>query len=111
MDAKLIIIRHGQSLGNAQKRYLGHTDVDLSELGKHQAQIAADYFKDYNISAIYSSDLLRAYNTALPHARLHGLSVNKDEKLREVFLGEWEGCPIDVLREKWLSPTMVISSE
>ena len=68
LETKIILIRHGQSLGNAQKIYLGHTDLDLSDVGREQAHAAAEYFKDEEISAIYSSDLLRAYNTALAHA-------------------------------------------
>ena len=98
---KIYLIRHGESLGNATRLYLGHTNLDLSEKGKMQADAAAEYFKNFEISAIYSSDLLRAHNTALPHARLHGLSVNDSVNLREIYLGDWEGMPIDELKEKW----------
>ena len=101
METKLILIRHGQSLGNEKRIYLGHTDLDLSETGKKQAQICADYFADENISAIYSSDLLRAYNTAVPHSVLHGLKINKSERLREVNIGEWEGKVVEEIRERW----------
>ncbi len=101
MDTKFILIRHGESLGNANNLYLGHTDLDLCERGKEQALQAANYFKDREISAIYSSDLLRAYNTALPHAELHGLKVIKSKELREVYLGEWEGLPVADVRRRW----------
>ena len=101
METKFIIIRHGQSLGNAMNTYLGHTDLDLSELGKAQANAAAEYFKDEQISAIYSSDLLRAYNTAVPHAKLHSLQVNKSRELREVNIGLWEGKLVSEIKEKW----------
>ena len=72
---KLILIRHGESLGNAVRKLLGHTDLDLSPLGYQQAEAAAVALKDERIDAIYSSDLLRAYNTAVPHARLRGIDV------------------------------------
>ena len=101
MKTKIIIIRHGQSLGNEQRIYLGHTDYDLSVIGKKQAEICADYFADENISAIYSSDLIRAYNTALPHSLRHSLPVQKSQNLREVNVGEWEGRKIDEIRELW----------
>ena len=97
-NVKIILIRHGQSLGNANNLYLGHTNLDLSEKGIEQAEIAAQYFKDFDIEAIYSSDLLRAYNTALPHAKLHGLEIILSKDLREVFLGEWESLPLDKLK-------------
>lgn len=100
-NTKIIIIRHGESLANAERVYLGHSDWDLSPLGKAQAERAADYFKDEKIDAIYSSDLLRAYNTALPHSKLHSLDVNADRELREVFLGAWEGLKIDYISERW----------
>ena len=101
MVTEFIIIRHGESLANASKIYAGQTDIDLSDLGREQARIAAEYFKDEKITAIYASDLKRAYNTALAHSELHGLPVIPSEGLREVFIGEWEGLCLDVVREKW----------
>ena len=64
MSTELYLIRHGQSLGNFERRFLGHTDLDLTPLGYKQAQCAAAFFKDIKIDAVYSSDLLRAFNTA-----------------------------------------------
>lgn len=100
-NTKIIIIRHGESLANAVRVYLGHTDWDLSEKGREQAALAAEYFKDEKIDVIYSSDLLRAYNTALPHAKMRSLTVNADKELREVFLGAWEGLEIDDISNRW----------
>ena len=100
-NTKIILIRHGESLANAQRVYLGHTDWDLSEKGKAQAEVAAEYFKDEKITAIYSSDLKRAYNTALAHSELHSLPVIKCEALREVHVGEWEGVHLDEVRARW----------
>ena len=99
-ECKIFLVRHGQSLGNLNRVYLGHTNYDLSDLGREQAEITAEYLKNERIDAIYSSDLLRAHNTALPHARMRGLRVNDSENLREIFLGEWENQPIDELIEK-----------
>ena len=87
---KLYFIRHGQSVGNANHVLLGHTDLPLSELGYHQAEVAAAAFADEKIDIIISSDLKRAYSTALAHAKLRGMTVIPDTDFREIFLGDWE---------------------
>lgn len=98
MDKTVIyLVRHGESLGNAKRTYLGHTDLDLSEKGYAQARATANYLKDIKIDAVYSSDLKRAHNTALPHAELRGLEVIDSYNLRELNIGDWEGQPVDTL--------------
>ncbi|MBO7309769.1 MAG: histidine phosphatase family protein [Clostridia bacterium] len=92
----LIITRHGQSIANAQKRFAGHSDFDLSETGKLQAELAGEYIsRNFKIDTIYSSDLLRAYNTAVPTAKLLGLEIIPTTELREIFAGDWEGMTTD----------------
>lgn len=98
---KIIIIRHGHSLGNQTKTFLGHYDLDLSEIGIKQAEKTAEYLKNEKIDCIFSSDLLRAVNTAAPHAVIHGLDVNKSELFREVCAGEWENRQIDDIIAEW----------
>ena len=88
---KIYFVRHGQSLGNAEGVLLGHTDRGLSELGIRQAKATAEAMKDFSIDAIYSSDLKRAYDTALVHAELRGIPVIPEVSLRECYLGDWEG--------------------
>lgn len=97
---KIIMVRHGQSLANAQSRFAGHSDFDLSELGKKQAEAAAEYLcKKEKVDVIYASDLLRAHNTALPFSKAYSLPINDTEELREIFAGEWEGRTTDELFE------------
>lgn len=98
---KIYIVRHGQSLGNAMHVLLGHTDLDLSELGYEQARATADAMRDIHFDVIYSSDLLRAYNTALPHAELRGMSVIADRGFRECYIGAWENKSADWCRENY----------
>lgn len=98
---KLIIVRHGESIGNAMRVMLGHTDLDLSELGYKQAECTARHLAGEKIDAVYSSDLLRAYNTAKPNAKLRGLAVHGDRGLREIDVGDWEGCCVDEVIERW----------
>ena len=90
MKTTLIFIRHGQSLGNAKRRLLGHTDLSLSELGRAQAEGAVNAIISKGIDIIYSSDLKRAVETAEPAARALGLPIHATPDFREMYLGEWE---------------------
>ena len=97
MKTRLILIRHGESLGNSKRIILGHTDWDLSDLGNRQAEITAAALAGRHVDAVYSSDLVRAYHTVLPMATSRGLSVTTDSSLRELFVGEWEGREVHEL--------------
>ena len=89
---RLVITRHGQSIANAEYRFAGHSDFDLSEIGKAQAELTSQYIcANEKIDMIYSSDLLRADNTAAPTAKKLGLEIIPTEELREIYAGEWEG--------------------
>ena len=101
MKTKIIIQRHGQSVGNACEVYLGHTDLPLTNKGREQARLCAEYLKGERIDAVYSSDLKRAYATALPHAELRGLEVQTSEQLRELFVGDWEGMLVPEIIEQY----------
>jgi len=95
------LVRHGESLGNAKHVLLGWTDLDLSELGYAQARSTAAAMADIHFDAIYSSSLLRAYNTAVPHAELRAMTVEGRDELREIFLGEWENMSVESVIEKY----------
>ena len=97
---KLILVRHGQSLANADRLFAGHSDFDLSEFGKEQASMAAHYLhKRERIHAIYASDLLRAHNTAVPFAKIYGLDITDAKELREIYAGKWESLSFDQIAE------------
>ena len=98
---KIILIRHGESLGNVKKIFLGHTDWDLTETGYEQAKRMAEYIDNYDIDVIYASDLKRAYNTANEVAKRRNMDIIKTEKFREIFAGEWEGKSYAELDEKY----------
>ena len=105
----LIFVRHGQSEANVNNIYAGFLDAELTELGKEQAERTAEYIvKNYKIDKIYSSDLKRAYSTAMAVANKIGLEIITDKRLREINGGNWEGKLFDSLRgtkeyELWLS--------
>ena len=101
MRTKIIMVRHGQSQGNAKRVLLGHYDLDLTELGILQARTTAEALREEKIDAVYSSDLKRAMSTARPHAEMRGMEVIPDERLREVMLGEWENRSVEEIMEKY----------
>ena len=82
---KFYIVRHGQSEGNALGKFLGHTDLGLTELGHKQGKKTAEYLSDKGIDAIYSSDLVRAYDTAKYLSDLIGVEPVKTRELREIL--------------------------
>jgi len=91
---RILLIRHGESEGNAAGVYQGHTDFSLSEKGRLQATFLAQNLSMARISiaAIYSSDLARAFETAEIIAKeLQVPTVKKDKRLREFNLGIFEG--------------------
>ena len=96
---KLILIRHGESTYNLERRYTGQTDVPLTEKGILQAKITADYIlENYKIDAVYSSDLSRAVDTARPIAEPLGLEIKTDARLREIYAGKWQGILFSEVR-------------
>ncbi|CAI0554087.1 unnamed protein product, partial [Linum tenue] len=62
---EIVVVRHGETEWNADKRIQGHVDVDLNEVGRQQAALVADRLsRECKVSAVYSSDLKRAFDTA-----------------------------------------------
>ncbi len=101
MSCTLYFVRHGQSLGNKSQTFLGHTDLDLSELGYHQAECTAEYLNNIDIDAVFSSDLSRAYNTCNEYLKISGKTAVKDKNLREIFAGDWEGLTFNDLQVRF----------
>ena len=97
----IYLIRHGESEGNKIHAFLGHTDLDITEKGHAQAERTAEYLKNIPADIIYSSDLKRAYSTALHTADKKGMKVVRSEDLREIYAGEWENVLFDELMVKY----------
>src|SRR5918912_1957565 len=92
---RILLVRHGQSQGNAERRFGGHSPTPLSELGFRQAEATARALAVENVTAIYSSDLLRAVQTAEPLARAAGLRVEETDAFRERSVGLMEGLTFE----------------
>lgn len=89
------LVRHGQSLSNAEDRVQGQADVGLSDLGRRQAAAVAERFRATlagdRIGEIWSSPLVRARDTAAAVAAALGLPVMVDDDLRELHAGVFQG--------------------
>jgi probable phosphoglycerate mutase len=92
---RLVLLRHGQTAWNAQRRMQGHSDVPLDDTGRAQAAEVAPYVAGMRPVFVWSSDLVRARETAEPLARAAGVEVVLDERLREYHLGERTGITMD----------------
>jgi len=98
---ELIFIRHPQTNWNKEQKYLGRADIALNHQGKKQAKSISNYLRKKNISAIYSSDLRRAYQTASIITKEHSLSIRKDARLNEIDFGNWEGMTFNQIQRKY----------
>lgn len=92
---RLFLVRHGETLANARRVIQGHThNVSLSSRGRGQIEKLAQRLKAQPISAVYSSDLRRACESAEIVAKELSLPVYFDRRLRERCYGEFEGKPV-----------------
>ena len=91
MTTRLYFIRHGESEANRRELFAGSLDMPLTEKGRAQADATAAFLLDIPFTAVYASDLKRAYNTGAAVAQLHGLEAIPTQQLREIFAGLWEG--------------------
>jgi glucosyl-3-phosphoglycerate phosphatase len=88
---RLVMLRHGQTDFNLGSRMQGQLDTQLSELGRAQAVAAAEVLGKMQPLLTVSSDLRRAYDTAIKLGERTGLKVWVDDRLRETHLGDWQG--------------------
>jgi broad specificity phosphatase PhoE len=94
------LVRHGQTAWNKEEIFRGRTDVPLNETGLREAQLAGEYFREMEIHAIYSSPLLRAWETAQKIAGVQRLEVRSLQGIIDMCFGEWEGQSLKDVQEK-----------
>ncbi len=97
---ELIVVRHGETAWNADRRMQGHVDVPLSEVGRQQARAVAAHLAAEPIDRIYSSDLQRALATAETIRGRRGIALITDVRLREIHMGTFQGMTQGEAREK-----------
>ncbi|HHY07427.1 MAG TPA: histidine phosphatase family protein [Corynebacteriales bacterium] len=101
MKRRLILLRHGETQYNIERRMQGQLDIELTENGKEQARKVAPVIAAQKPFAIYSSDSSRAAVTARAVGELAGVEVQLDKRLRETDMGEWAGLPHTEVEEGW----------
>ncbi|MCH7758032.1 MAG: histidine phosphatase family protein [Thaumarchaeota archaeon] len=92
----IIFLRHGQAKNNTERVLAGRTPgVPLTEKGVDQSEQAAKFLEEMNISAIYSSPIERAKNTAEIIGKHISIDVRIDDRLIELDMGKFTGRPYD----------------
>jgi broad specificity phosphatase PhoE len=97
----ILLVRHGETDWNLHRRLQGHSDTPLNDRGRQQAHALAAELAGEPIDAVYSSDLVRAHETARIVAERHGLEVTAIEDLRERHFGTWEGLHDDEIEARF----------
>lgn len=100
-SSRLLMVRHGESTWNHERRIQGQLDPPLTERGRMQAREIADRLAGHEVVAMYCSDLRRVQQTARPIADAVGMEPVTMVELREIGLGEWEGKTGDELEAEY----------
>ena len=98
---RIIAVRHGETAWNVDARIQGQLDIGLNDTGRWQARRVGEALASERITAVYSSDLGRAHETAQAVAEVAGIPVVADEGLRERSFGIFEGKTFDEIHETW----------
>jgi broad specificity phosphatase PhoE len=88
---RIVVVRHGRTAYNREGRWQGQLDVPLDEVGLHQATVMAPAVGSFDPVAIITSDLSRAWMTADAIGGVTGLPISQDQRLREIYAGQWQG--------------------
>ena len=97
---RIILVRHGETLWNRERRMQGQTDTALSETGRAQVTALGERFVGATLAALYSSDLTRAWDTADAIARRTGHDIIAEPRLRERCFGIFEGLTYPEMSER-----------
>ncbi|HKA42469.1 MAG TPA: histidine phosphatase family protein [Burkholderiales bacterium] len=100
-ETTLIVIRHGETLWNRDRRMQGTTDTQLSDVGRIQSQALGRRLSNHGFRALYSSDLSRARDTARAIAEHTGREVVVDARLQERRFGIFEGLTAGEIIERY----------
>ena len=99
-ETEIILIRHGETEWNSQLRMQGHSNSPLSKVGRGQIQALGEWMKNVSFDHIYSSDSLRARQTAEAITHFSGDTMQFDQRIREKNLGVFEGLTSIEARER-----------
>jgi 2,3-bisphosphoglycerate-dependent phosphoglycerate mutase len=97
----LCLVRHGETVWNADGRIQGQLDTELSATGRSQARAVADALRDRRFTAVYASDLVRVRDTAAPTCARLGMTPSLDPDLRERHYGIFQESTYPEAKERW----------
>jgi probable phosphoglycerate mutase len=100
-ETTLIVVRHGETVWNRERRMQGTTDTPLSDVGRSQAQAVARRLAGEDFSALYASDLARARETASVIAEHTGRKLVTDARLSERRFGIFEGLTAGEIEQRF----------
>ncbi len=92
---RLYLCRHGEVCGDGRRRYNGHRDVDITDVGVRQMERLRDILLDKPVDAVYCSDLIRTIKGAEIIGGPHGAQALSRAEFRERGVGFWEGMSYD----------------
>ena len=98
---RLVLLRHGRTAWNAERRFQGQADPPLDDVGRVQAYEVASLIAALAPDLLVSSDAARAMQTAVRVATATGLELHAEPRLRERSLGHWEGLTRDEVAVKY----------
>ena len=107
---RVLLLRHGRTAWNAQRRFQGHLDPPLDEVGRAQAYEVATLIAALRPDLLVSSDSARAWQTAEIVGDVAELSARKEPRLRERGLGHWEGLTREEVAVKYPDEYAIDSS-
>jgi probable phosphoglycerate mutase len=97
----IVLVRHGETDWNRERRFQGHADTPLNDVGRAGARALAAELATEPVSALYSSPLQRAFETARIVGEPLGIDVVVEERLREIDVGSWQGLTRDEIEARF----------
>ena len=96
----IFLLRHGEVIQAETRRFIGHLDVPLSERGERQCAVQAERLRGAGLTAVFSSDLVRARRSGEIIGAPHGLAPIPLPALREMAMGRWDGLTAAEIGER-----------
>jgi len=99
MSTRIILIRHGETDWNKERRYLSSTDIDINDTGKEQILSAVEHIVNEKVTKVYASDRKRALTSV--GLLFNNIILEKTKDLREMDFGVFEGLRHEEIKEKF----------
>lgn len=98
---RLLLVRHGETVWNADAVYRGRSEIPLSETGRSQAELLGRKLAEQGVTALHTSPLMRACETAEAIERHVGVTARVEPDLTDLDCGEWEGLSDREVKERY----------